>query len=804
MRSLRLTLLVAGLLLAARAASPQIVDIPDLNLRAVIEVELSKVAGALITADEMATLTQLEAPNADIRDLTGIEFATNLRELNLGEENVSGTDVNSNAVSDLSPLAGLTNLIALDLNNNSISDLSPLAGLTHLTTSLDLNDNLISDLSPLAGLVNLIHLQLGNNLISDLSPLADLTKLDRLWLYGNLISDLSPLAGLVTLTTLHLQVNSVSNLSPLTGLIRLVELDLYCNPVSDISPLAELTNLRGLILSDNSVSDISPLAGLTNLTRWLYLDGNSISDLSPIAGLTNLKKLSLRSNLISDISSLAGLTRLTYLRLDQNPISGLLPLAGLIRLELLGLDETLISDISPLAGLANLTHLALEANSISDISPLIGLLKLTRLDLQNNLISDISPLVGLLKLTFLGIEQNTISDLSALVANTGLGSGDTIRVFENPLSDISINTHIPALLSRGVTVDGETVAPVKTDQARLLFPATAPVPIGNAFTLNLIVEDITDLAGWQLDIGFNPVVLKAVSVNEGNFLSKDGGSTFFQKGNINNTTGEITGLIAARISVGGISGTGTLLSINFEAKAAGKGNLTLHEVRLGDPNGDVISHELVINPITVESSWDVNGDGQINVFDLIVVAQNFGQANSKADVNNDGTVNIFDLIVVAQHLGESTTDLAPGGFILSPSGFNPTTIQNWIDMAQTADDGSLAFQQGITNLKHLLAAMIPDKTALLANYPNPFNPETWMPYRLARNANVTLTIYDIKGVVVRQFSLGYQQAGYYTDRTTAVYWDGHNNSGEPVGSGVYFYQLQVGNYSATRKMVILK
>ena len=804
MTSLRLTLLAGCFLLVTGVVSAQVVDIPDPNLRAAIEVELSKAVGALITADEMATLTQLEAPNANIRDLTGLEFASNLRELNLGEENVSGTGLNSNAVSDLSPLAGLANLIALNLNNNSISDLSPLAGLTQLTTLLGLNDNLISDLSPLTGLVNLTHLHLGNNLISDLSPLAGLTKLDRLWLYGNLISNLSPLAGLVTLTTLHLQVNSVSDLSPLTGLIRLVELDLYCNPVSDISPLAGLTNLRGLILSDNSVSDISALTGLTNLTRWLYLDGNSISDLSPLAGMTNLKKLSLRSNLISDISPLAGLTQLTYLRLDENPISGLLPLAGLIRLELLGLDETLISDISPLAGLGNLTHLALEANSISDISPLMGLIKLTLLDLQNNLISDISPLAGLTKLTFLGIEQNTISNLSALVANPGLGNGDTIRVFENPLSDISINTHIPALLSRGVTVDGKTINQAEANQAKLYSPAIAPVPVGNAFTLNIIVEDITDLAGWHLNIAFNPKVLGAVSVNEGSFLLKDGGNTFFQAGNINNITGEITDLIAARISVGGISGTGTLLSINFEAKEAGEGNLKLHEVRLGDPNGDAIPHDLVINPITVESSWDINGDGQINIFDLVLIVQNFGQANPPADVNRDGTVNIFDLIIVAQHLGELTTGLAPSGFTSYPPGFNPTTIQNWIDMAHAANDGSLAFQLGIAKLERLLDEMIPDETALLANYPNPFNPETWIPYYLAHNADVMLTIYNIKGMVMRQLSLGYQQAGYYTDRTKAAYWDGHNNLGEPVGSGVYFYQLQAGDYSATLKMVILK
>ena len=99
---------------------------------------------------------------------------------------------------------------------------------------------------------------------------------------------------------------------------------------------------------------------------------------------------------------------------------------------------------------------------------------------------------------------------------------------------------------------------------------------------------------------------------------------------------------------------------------------------------------------------------------------------------------------------------------------------------------------------------IPDETIIEQNYPNPFNPETWIPYRLAEDADVTLTIYDIKGVMVRQLDLGYQPAGYYTDRTKAAYWDGRNASGESVASGVYFYQFRAGDYTAVRRMVIVK
>ena len=128
----------------------------------------------------------------------------------------------------------------------------------------------------------------------------------------------------------------------------------------------------------------------------------------------------------------------------------------------------------------------------------------------------------------------------------------------------------------------------------------------------------------------------------------------------------------------------------------------------------------------------------------------------------------------------------------------------------TAED----VKRSLVQLEALIAYEIPTETALLRNYPNPFNPETWIPYHLADAADVQITIYDIKGAVVRQLDLGHQQAGYYANRSKAAYWDGRNQFGESVASGVYFYQLQAGrsglsvshrrDYSATKRMVIVK
>ena len=118
----------------------------------------------------------------------------------------------------------------------------------------------------------------------------------------------------------------------------------------------------------------------------------------------------------------------------------------------------------------------------------------------------------------------------------------------------------------------------------------------------------------------------------------------------------------------------------------------------------------------------------------------------------------------------------------------------------TAED----VERSLIQLPALVAYEMPAETALLHNYPNPFNPETWIPYRLAEDALVTLTIYDGAGQVVRTIDLGHQTAAVYESRSKAIYWDGRNEVGETVASGVYFYHLSAGDYSATRKMLILK
>ena len=206
---------------------------------------------------------------------------------------------------------------------------------------------------------------------------------------------------------------------------------------------------------------------------------------------------------------------------------------------------------------------------------------------------------------------------------------------------------------------------------------------------------------------------------------------------------------------------------------------------------------------------DVNGDGIINVADLVLVSNYLGQTGSidpRVDVNGDGIVTIADLVQVARHLGTSTysTYSSAPSRVVVPAGLKYATVKGWIDQARVENDGSFAFQQGLAKLEYLLTLIIPEKTALLPNYPNPFNPETWIPYHLAEPAEVRLTIYAINGRVVRRLDLGHQDAGYYQSKSRAAYWDGRNAVGERVASGIYFYTLTVGDFAATKKLLIRK
>ena len=815
-----------------------VVQIPDPNLRVAIAGALGKSPNASITVEEMKGLERLEARNSGINNLTGLQFATNMRRLVLSE----------NQISDISPIAGLIGLHELFLTIPLVSDISSLKTLKSLAR-LGLYNTPVSDISPLEDLRSLTHLTLTNTLVSDISALKDLKNLTHLWLYGSPIN-LSPIAGLINLEYLAFEGNKVSDLSPIGGLSNLKYIRTWGNPVSDLSPLVRLTTLERLDICGADLSDLTPLASLTGL-KELYLRSNGISDISPLAALTGLNRLNLSENEISDISPLAGLTNLKWLAINQNKISDLSPLDGLrenIKLvwhenpvfpkggpKIEGpwlwvlLPDTKLDSSTDLLSEASggtvtevevATHGATEGQSVRDDVWTFHRLPPTG---HNNIERMLQRSIRD------GVIYGTVSLYSPREQETTIyvGSKDGFKVWLNGvliyenlryLASEDYTDFFPITLQPGRNVllvavhthsNGffgfETSTEYTLSTGIGYTFSQTPIHTGDTFTLNIRAENVTDLAGWQFDITFDPAILEAIDVSEGDFLKANGETTFFHGGSINNAAGKIAGLNAARLSAQGVSGTGTLLQVRFKAKAAGETELALQNFQFGSVTGDSIPagpHEIRIVVEEGLPTGDVNRDGVISILDLILVAQQLGKrvsAGSAVDVNGDGVVSILDLIRVAQGIAQS-----PAAPAIGTESVNAAMIEAWIAQAQLEDDGSIAFKQGIKNLQNLLASLIPEETALLANYPNPFNPETWIPYQLAESAEVTLTIYDMNGQMVRHLAVGHQAAGMYQSRSRAVYWDGRNQLGESVASGLYFYTLAADNFTGTRRMMIVK
>ena len=229
--------------------------------------------------------------------------------------------------------------------------------------------------------------------------------------------------------------------------------------------------------------------------------------------------------------------------------------------------------------------------------------------------------------------------------------------------------------------------------------------------------------------------------------------------------------------------------------------------RLYDCNDDgVINHLDLTENCEIDRGYhlDVNNDGVINIQDMVLVATSFGTSGENGtDINDDGVVNIQDLILVAGALG---TDAAAPSVAYSDLTVAPTRaeVEQWLAQAQELSVTDATSLRGILFLQRLLLALTPKTTVLLPNYPNPFNPETWIPYQLAEPAEVTVSIYTADGTLVRSLNMGQHPAGIYQSKSDAVYWDGRNSHGELVASGLYFYTLKAGMFSATRKMIIRK
>ena len=238
------------------------------------------------------------------------------------------------------------------------------------------------------------------------------------------------------------------------------------------------------------------------------------------------------------------------------------------------------------------------------------------------------------------------------------------------------------------------------------------------------------------------------------------------------------------------------------------------QILLQNPNalsefGALVTGDEPTLPLEESSlSADVDGNGVVNILDLVRITTRFGKTESDpADINNDGTVDIRDLVLAAALMNDDAA--APSAYVTIGTehgdlSLQPEDIQLWLMQAQQLDFNDATLQRGIFVLRDLMRMLTPKRTDLLPNYPNPFNPETWIPYQLAEPAKVNISIYSMGGKLVRTLALGELPAGVYQDKSHAAYWDGTNNLGESVASGIYFYTLTAGDFTATRKMLIRK
>ena len=776
--------------------TPAIVEFSDLSLAKAVRSRLGLGIGdgvdvLKIPKIELVRLTELYIRGGTVRDLSGLEHATELRKLDLW----------GNRIVDITSLAPLTQLRELDLGGprtgNEIIDITPLAQLTQLT-ELNLSSNQISDITPLEHLTRLTELGLGWNKLTDadITPLAQLTRLTKLNLGSNQISDLTPLTQLTELTSLILGGNQISDLTPLMQLTDLTILLLEVNRIRDLSPIAQLKQLRLLYLSHNQIRDVTPLAQLAESLTELHLNNNQVRDVTPLAQLTHLEKLYLQNNQVRDVAPLANLTLLKTLKLRNNPTTDTSTLGSLLD-ENPGLDI----DIEVVSDKDSLESVTASARLNGSIVTLI--LRNGEFEFSRSRIADAVTISGTTGATFHWSDIEKVSDTEIKIELTfdGTIDEDTTLIFTVGPGAIE-NYNGPALTaeisSSASATKGLTEAST-TDATMSISPSSVASPaVGKQLEFNLNITAGEAVAGYQAIVQYDTTALRYVSGANGDYLPT---GAFFVEPKVE---GNLVKLNAASLA-GESKGDGTLAALTFEIIAVKASTLMLSDVLLSNSAGETFLPQIENAEITepTQLKGDVNGDGTVNIADLVLVASNLGgTGQDAADVNGDGQVNIADLVLVAGALGNSAA--APSLHPQTLDMLTATDVKKWLSAAQRLNLTDTMSQRGILFLEQLLITLTPKETVLLANFPNPFNPETWIPYQLEKPTEVTITIYAINGHAVRTLALGHQATGVYQNRSRAAYWDGKNAFGEPVASGLYFYTLTADDFTATRKMLIRK
>ncbi len=741
-------------------------EIPDSNLRRAIYVALDLDPQIHITAAHLKLLTRLDAENHSIANLTGIELATELEELGL--------------------------------NHNFIADLRPIAGLVKLTV-LRLTGNLIVDLTPLTNLTRLKYLYLEENQITDVTPLANLTRLVALHVDRNLILDHQPLDNL---SLIYFTYDQPCELPPIPLAPRLAARDY---PLISTSFGIPLSNRPELSLTENIAQHDLIFSGTEQFglsfretPLGFTVAGRNAEHLDDAIKLRN-EHLAVNPNMIFTVEiRMRSLSREEYpdnwpywLR-DEN--DNIVPATtrnyGVMNFTLPDVQDRIVQQAIAVAKCGLYDGIMFDHwNEYGPILRDVSISNEIEQRARDNIVARIRAAV---RPNFIIIGNTNLRKMPRTAPYINGGSMEsvfpgnrnvenlkrTLPLIESTLLWLDTNIRQPRLnIFEGRTIPTEPFdSPSNLRWVRALTTLTLTHSDGY---LTFNDERPTRWYHWWYD-----------------FWDADLGRPVGPKSQLYQ---DIDGLYIREFTNGWAvynhSGEAQVITLPEEVQGVASG-LVGTEHTLPNLDGEMYLRVKPKNPA------DVNGDGVVNILDLVMVAQGLGTDSLEGDVNGDGTVNVLDLVQVAGAIGEGAA--APSAYSLTPSMISAADVKRWLAQAQGSGIGDANFQRGIRFLQQLLAALTPKETSLLPNYPNPFNPETWIPYRLAQEAEVAITIYDTKGTLVRQLALGNQAAGYYAARGKAAYWDGRNERGEAVASGIYFYQFRAGDYVASRRLVILK
>ncbi|MCB2200551.1 hypothetical protein KQI63_14170 [bacterium] len=397
------------------------VTFPDSELDRVVRELISIPEGDLHTSD-VNRIDAIMARDEGIVDLTGLNSLPLLGTLN----------VSLNPIEDLSPLADNRAILTLQIEGIPASDLTPIGDMHNLLT---LNASGMAN----AGWDSLVALTQIRQLIADN--------------VGAQITD--PVSQMDWLLYLSLASNNLTSLDWTAGLTSLRQLGVSTNSLTDLSALAGLNSLEAVTFNENQVSDLTPLASLPNL-EYVQAIANQITDLEPLTSNTELVSLVVEANSITELPAAVSnwYNSLEILNISHNPIDSathnrILLLESLHRLEM---DNIGLSSLDVVSEMDELWVLSANNNSIININALGERSGLTVIALNNNQISSITSLAYVTDPVRIELSNNQISDLSALFDNSGLAAGDSLFVDGNPLSEMSLNVHIPGMIERGVGV----------------------------------------------------------------------------------------------------------------------------------------------------------------------------------------------------------------------------------------------------------------------------------------------------------------------------------------------------------------